>query len=79
MARRTIQTNPFRELRQLSGMTQEKFSQYFGVSKRSVEDWDRGVTKCPDYLLDLMRYKLEHEGIIESESNQKDAEDFLTQ
>lgn len=66
MARRTIQSNPFRELRQLSGMTQEKFSQYFGVSKRSVEDWDRGINKCPDYLLDLMRYKLEHEGIIEN-------------
>ena len=67
MARRTIQSNPFRELRQESGMTQEKFSQYFGVSKRSVEDWDRGINKCPEYLLDLMRYKLEHEGIIENE------------
>jgi DNA-binding transcriptional regulator YiaG len=67
MARRTIQSNPFGELRKLSGMTQEKFSQYFGIPKRTVEDWDRGASNCADYLLDLMRYKLEHEGIIENE------------
>ncbi|MBO7183997.1 MAG: hypothetical protein J6V49_07675 [Bacteroidales bacterium] len=48
-------------------MTQEKFSQYFGIPKRTVEDWDRGASNCADYLLDLMRYKLEHEGIIENE------------
>lgn len=65
MARRTIQSNPFRELRQKSGMTQEKLSQYFGIPKRTVEAWDSGINSCADYLLDLMRYKLEHEGIIE--------------
>ena len=69
----------FKEFRKLSGMTQKAFAEYFGIPKRTVEDWDRGARKCPEYLLDLMRYKLEHEGIIESESNQKDAEDFLTQ
>jgi DNA-binding transcriptional regulator YiaG len=67
MARRTIQSNPFRELRKLSGMTQDKFSQYFSIPKRTIESWDVGDRECADYLLDLMRYKLEHEGIIENE------------
>lgn len=56
----------FKELRKLSGMTQKAFAGYFGIPKRTVEDWDRGASGCADYLLDLMRYKLEHEGIIEN-------------
>ena len=55
----------FKELRQLSGMTQKEFSEYFGMSKRAVEEWDRGGRKCPEYLLKLMEYKLTKEGKIE--------------
>lgn len=53
-----------RDLRTLSGMTQQAFAEYFGVSKRAVESWEGGQRKCPDYLLDLMKYKLAKEGII---------------
>ncbi len=53
-----------KELRILSGMTQQAFADYFGVSKRAVESWEGEKRKCPDYLLNLMRYKLEKEGII---------------
>ena len=55
----------FRELRKLSGMTQNAFSEYFGIPKRTIEEWDRGGRKCPSYLLDLMLYKLEKEGVIQ--------------
>lgn len=48
----------FKELRQLSGMTQKEFSEYFGIPKRTIEDWDRGARKCPEYLIALMEYKL---------------------
>ena len=54
-----------KELRAKSGMTQKAFAEYFGVSKRAVEDWEGERRKCPEYLLDLMQYKLEKEGIIE--------------
>ena len=54
----------FKELRNLSGMTQKDFSEYFGMSKRAVEEWDRGGRKCPEYLLKLMEYKLKKENII---------------
>ena len=55
----------FKELRQKSGMTQEQFSIYFEIPKRTIEDWDRGTRKCADYLLKLMEYKLRKENIIE--------------
>lgn len=54
----------FKELRQQSGMTQQKFAEYFGIPKRTVEDWERGARKCNSYLLDLMEYKLKKENII---------------
>ena len=54
----------FRELRKMSGMTQKDISLYFGIPQRTVEDWDSGRRKCAEYLLDLMTYKLEKEGII---------------
>lgn len=53
-----------RDLRTLSGMTQQAFAAYFGVSKRAVESWEGGQRACPEYLIDLMRYKLAAEGII---------------
>lgn len=56
--------NTVRELRDLSGMTQKAFAEYFGISKRNIEEWESGRRKCSDYLYDLMKYKLEKEGII---------------
>ena len=54
----------FKELRQLSGMTQKAFGEYFDIPKRTIESWDGEQRKCPEYLLKLMEYKLTKEGII---------------
>ena len=53
-----------KELRKKTGMTQKAFAEYFGVSQRAVESWEGGQRECPQYLLDLMAYKLKNEGII---------------
>ena len=55
-----------KELRKAAGMTQQAFAEYFGFSKRAVESWEGGKRACPDYLLNLIRYKLEKEGKIQS-------------
>lgn len=54
----------FKELRKQSGMTQKAFGEYFEIPKRTIEEWDRGGRKCPEYLLKLMEYKLKKENII---------------
>jgi DNA-binding transcriptional regulator YiaG len=54
----------FKELRQASGMTQKEFAEYFEIPKRTIESWDEGARKCPEYLLKLMEYKLTKEGKI---------------
>lgn len=54
----------FKELRTESGMTQQQFADYFGIPKRTIEDWERGARKCAPYLLELMKYKLDKENIL---------------
>lgn len=51
----------FKRFRELSGMTRKEFCDYFGIPYRTVQDWELGNRNCPAYLVELMRYKLEHE------------------
>lgn len=51
----------FKELRQASGMTRTQFSKYFDIPYRTVQSWELEDRKCPEYLLKLMKYKLEKE------------------
>lgn len=53
-----------KELRTASGMTQKAFAEYFGFSKRAVESWEGEKRQCPQYLLDLIEYKLKNEKLI---------------
>jgi DNA-binding transcriptional regulator YiaG len=58
----------FKELRKASGMSQRKFAEYFGIPRRTLEDWERGIANCAPYLLDLMKYKLEKENKLTEEN-----------
>ncbi len=51
------------KLKQESGMNWKEFSAYFDIPYRTVQDWERGQRKMPDYLLRLMEYKLRIENL----------------
>ena len=53
----------FKELRQASGMNQTQFAKYFNIPFRTVQKWGLGERECKPYIIDLMKYKLEQEGI----------------
>ena len=40
------------------------FAQVLNIPLRTVESWCTGVRKCPDYVVELIAYKLVGEGII---------------
>jgi transcriptional regulator with XRE-family HTH domain len=48
----------FKELREQSGMNKTQFAEYFGIPYRTIQNWEYGERECPEYLLDLMAYKL---------------------
>ena len=45
------------KLRESMGMNRRKFSEYFEIPYRTVQDWELGNREMPDYLLRLMIYK----------------------
>lgn len=53
-----------KELRKASDMTQKAFSEYFKIPKRTIENWEGDVNKCPEYLSDLIEFKLKADGKI---------------
>lgn len=50
-----------KEIREKYGMSRSKFCEYFNIPYRTVQDWELGNRKCPDYLIELIKYKLEKE------------------
>lgn len=59
-------------LRESSGMSRTQLCGYFGIPYRTVQDWELGNRKCPDYLLDLMEYKLKNEGLYTERSGNEE-------
>lgn len=48
-----------KEARKRAGLTQAKMSELFEIPKRTIEEWDRGVRKCPRWAEILIIEKLE--------------------
>ena len=49
------------QLRESTGMTRTEFCEYFEIPYRTLQDWELGNRKMPDYLLRLMTYKIKME------------------
>ena len=43
-----------RELRTITGLSQARFAEAYGIPKRSIENWESGSRKAPDYLIRLL-------------------------
>lgn len=52
------------ELRKAAKMTQQAFADYFGIPKRTIEQWEGGQRECKKYVVELIKYKLEKENLI---------------
>ena len=43
-----------KELRELLGESQAKFAERYGIPKRTIENWESGIRKPPEYVLTLL-------------------------
>lgn len=50
--------NIIKDLRHLTGLTQKKFSEKYEIPKRTIEDWETGRRKPPNYVTKLLEYKI---------------------
>ena len=53
--------NDFEKIRHRSGMSRTEFAKHFEIPYRTVQNWELGLRECPDYLLKLIEFKLDHE------------------
>lgn len=65
--------NELKVLRERSGMSQSQFAKYFNIPKATIQNWEQGRRACPEYLIDLIEYKLLNEHLI------KGFDDFMQQ
>ena len=53
-----------KQMRMTAKMTQKAFAEYFNIPKRTIEDWESERRTPPEYLVELMEYKLKNEKLI---------------
>lgn len=53
-----------KEIRTACDMTQKAFCDYFGIPARTLQDWEAEKRTPPEYLVQLIIYKLQHEHIL---------------
>ena len=44
-----------KEIRERTGLSQAKFGEAYGIPRRTIEDWERGTRKPPQYVVELLR------------------------
>ena len=68
-----------KELRKRTKMTQKDFAEYFNIPVRTLQDWEHGRRNPADYLVELIKYKVEREllGMLDfGEFKLRDTEDY---
>lgn len=61
-----------RDVRQSASLTQKQMSDLLGIPLRTIEDWDSGRRKPPEYVTALIIFKLTAEGYDVGEEHDKE-------
>ena len=48
----------FIKVRNDAGMNRKDFSEWLGIPYRPMQDWERGISQVPEYVLRLVAYKV---------------------
>ena len=52
-----------KELRESTGMNRKQFCEYFQIPYRTVTEWELDHRHAPEYVLCLLQYYIEKEGL----------------
>lgn len=50
--------NKMKEIRKMTGYTQEQFAKAYGIPYRTIKSWELGDRVPPSYVLNLLEYKV---------------------
>ena len=54
-----------KEMRTQTGLTQQGFGDLLKIPRRTIQEWENGRRTPPEYIIDLIEYKLKNEGLID--------------
>lgn len=57
-------------LRKSTGMSRKEFCEYFGIPYRTLQDWELGNRKLPEYVLRMMQYQVKMEKLDKGEEEE---------
>jgi putative transcriptional regulator len=47
-----------KEIRNLTGLSQSKFCEKYHIPLPTLRHWERGDRECPEYVLELLEFKV---------------------
>lgn len=53
--------NQLKAARQRYGLSQRRLSDLASIPRRTIESWESGARECPEYVMRLLLYWLDHE------------------
>ena len=62
-----LQERELKKLREQIAMNRREFADYFMIPLRTIEDWETGRRKMPEYLFRLIKYRIMHEKMQNNE------------
>ena len=57
-----------KRLREQTGLSRKDFSTHVGIPLRTIEDWEAGRRKPPEYIPRLIAYQLLYEEMLKKHS-----------
>jgi DNA-binding transcriptional regulator YiaG len=56
-----------KELRKQTNLTQTQFGELFGIPMRTIQEWEGGSRKPPEYVINMIEELLYRRGLINKE------------
>lgn len=56
-----------REIRDSTGLSQSKFCEALHIPLRSLQKWETGERSCPEYVVELIAYRVQHDPLFRKE------------
>ena len=47
-----------KEIREFRGLNKRDFASRYGIPYRTLQNWENGTNKCPDYVRNLLEFKV---------------------
>ena len=57
-----------REIRDIAGLSRSEFCEALNIPRRTLEKWELGERSCPEYVVELIAYRVQHDPLFRKEA-----------